>query len=568
MSAPQRKWLAALLALATLGAAGAQAGARGNLVLHGGAIYTLDPKQPWASALVIADGRIAYVGGDAGMRKYLGPAARAIDLRGRMVLPGFHDAHIHPMSGGMRFLRCRLDGLKTSRLVFAAVRACAAAKPKHEWLLGNGWLPEAFGGAGPTRQVLDALVPDRPAYLTTEDGYTGWANSKALSLAGIDLTGPNGTGVVKGDAIDRVRSAIPRVTQAEYREALRRTTAIANRFGITSMFDANVGEAIFDAYRAADLNGELTVRVVAAQRIDPARGPEQIDAMIARRNSVGGRRLRADAAKIFLDGEIDMHSAAMLAPYADTPGQSGEYYIQPAALNALVVRLDAQGFSVHMHAMGDGAVREGLDAIAQAIRINGTRDRRHQIAHIGVADPSDIARFGELGIAANFTPVWFPADDPAAASTEAVLGPERSRWIFPIASIAAHGGRIVASSDWPSPSMNPLDGIQAAVTRRPLDSSRPPRQPQERIDLAAILAAYTRDAAWGAREDAIDGTLEPGKAADLVVLDRNLFTVDVAKIHEARVLLTLLDGEPVYRDARFVWPSGSQPRHAGRRKQA
>jgi predicted amidohydrolase YtcJ len=362
------------------------------------------------------------------------------------------------------------------------------------------------------------------------------------------------TGILENEAVGFVKRHAPQPTGAEYREALRRTTAIANRFGITSLVDANATEAVLDAYRAADRSGELTVRVVAAQRIDPRRGEEQIKELLARRDRVRGPRFRADAAKIFLDGEIDQHTAAMLEPFAGAPGVRGDLLVPPEALDALVRRLDRDGFLIHMHAMGDRAVRAGLDAIERALRANGTRDRRHQLAHLGVIAPEDVPRFGRLGVTADFQPFWAQANDPASASTEAALGPVRSRWMYAMASIAAAGGRIVASSDWPAPSMNPLDAIQVAVTRQPLDGSKPAGQPEQRIGLPAILAAYTLDAAWAAREDAIDGSIEAGKAADLVVLDRNLFEVDVMRLHEVRVLLTLLDGEPVYRDPGLAWP--------------
>jgi predicted amidohydrolase YtcJ len=554
-----------LVALAVV-AAGCHGSSVRPLVLRGGAIYTLDTGRPWASALVIDDGRIVYVGDDAGTRSYLLEGARVIELGGRMVLPGFHDAHLHPMSGAMRLFQCALDAGSVEAL-YAAVRACASAKPRRAWVFGNG-IPQAIIDGGLTCVKLDELVPDRPAFLRTDDGFTSWANSRALRLAGIDPegTGPQTpgvdrdpttrrpTGILRGEATSLVRRLVPEPTEAEHREALRRATGIANRYGITSVFDASAPGPLLDAYRAASVNGELTVRVVVAQRIDATRGEEQVDDLIARRDRVRGRRLRADAAKLFLDGEIEMHTAALLAPYADAPGSSGHLLIPPAALDALARRLDAAGFLIHMHAMGDGAVRAGLDAIDRAIRANGVKDRRHQLAHIGVADPADIPRFGRLGIAANFSPIWFHVDDPAAAPSMAVLGPERSRWMFPIASIAARGGRIVASSDWPGPSMNPLVGIQSAITREPLDGSKPPLQPEERVSLAAILAAYTKDAAWAVREDAIDGSIATGKAADLVVLDQNLFRVDVRAIHEVRVLLTLLDGEPVYRDPQLAWP--------------
>src|SRR5438309_797877 len=300
--------------LALLARAPVRADPAGNLILQEATIYTLDPARPRASALVIQHGRIAYVGDDAGARAFAGEGARTIALGGRMVLPGFHDSHIHPMTGGMRLLRCRLNECKDARNVYAAVRACAAAEPKGAWLLGGGWSPEVFAPRGPNRRKLDELVPDRPTLLTTEDGYTAWVNTSALASAGIhtDGSGPQvggverdprthrPTGVLKDDAVVFVRRHVPEPTQADYREALRRSTAIANRFGITSLVDANASETVLEAYLAAEMAQELTVRVVAAQRIDPGRGEEQIGALLERRERVRGRRVRSNAIKIFL----------------------------------------------------------------------------------------------------------------------------------------------------------------------------------------------------------------------------------------------------------------------------
>jgi len=224
------------------------------------------------------------------------------------------------------------------------------------------------------------------------------------------------------------------------------------------------------------------------------------------------------------------------------------------AIDDIVKRLDAEGFLIHFHAMGDAAVRTALDALEKAAQANGPKDRRHQIAHVGVVDPADIPRFGQLGVAANFSSIWFQADDPPYAGTLAALGPERSKWMYPIASIAKAGGRLTAGSDWPQASLAPLDFIQYAVTRQPLDGSTPPLQPEQRISVAQAIAAYTKDAAWAVRDDKLDGTLEVGKAADIVVLDRDLFKLDVHAIHEAHVLLTLLDGAPVYKDPTFALP--------------
>jgi predicted amidohydrolase YtcJ len=489
------------------------------LILRGGAVYTLDEARPWASAVVIENGRIAYVGDDAGTNVYTG---KVIELKGRMVMPGLHDSHLHPMTGGMSLLRCNLAGAKSAEKLYAKVRACAAAS-KSEWLIGKGWRP---GVAALTVALLDELVPDRPAFLTTEDGYTAWVNSKALKLAGVENDG----GVLRNEAAAAVRKLLPKPGEAEYREAFRLAAAMLNQFGITSVVDASASEAVVDAYAGA----RLPVRVVAAQQIDPGRGPGQVDELIARREKTRGPRFRADAAKFFLDGEIDQHTAAMLEPYAGSSERGSP--IPAEALNAIVRRLDAEGFLIHMHAMGDRAVRAGLDAIEAAEAANGARDRRHQLAHVGVASPEDIPRFGKLGVTANYTPIWAQPKDEAFAPTQAALGAERARFMYPFGSIVKAGGRVVASSDWPSPSMNPFEAMEVAVTRD-----------RERLTLAQILAAYTKDAAWVAREET--GTIAVGKAADLIVLDRNLFKTKA--LGKTRVLLTLLDGEPVYRAAGF-----------------
>jgi len=541
-------------------AAGTSAAA-GNTVFLGGAITTLNDRQPVATALVIADGHIVYVGDDKGARPYVTAKSRVVRLHGRMMLPGFHDAHAHPMSAGLRLLRCQLDGIKTAAKTEASIRGCDRTASE-DWLFASGWSAKV---APPSLAKLDALVPNRPAYVANADGFAVWVNSKTLKAAGIDpetskLAGLERdpethvfTGVVSGDALTQVRQARPKPSEAQFREAFKRWSKMANALGITSVFDAAASPPMVEAYHAPDLARDLTLRVVAAQLVDPTRGPEQVDDMVARRDRVRGTRFRADAAKIFLDGEISQHTAALLQPYADTPGARGDLFVQPDALNALVRRLDAESFLIHMHAMGDRAVRSGLDAIEQAMEANGAKDRRHQIAHIELADPADIPRFAALGVSANLSPGWFDPNDPEIAPAEAALGPERARLMYPAASIAAHHGRLVMSSDWPATGMNPLENIQIAVTRQPLDGSKPPKRPEERVDLTTALTAYIRNAAWVAREDDVDGTIETGKAADLIVLDRNLFKVPAGSIHKAHVLLTLLDGEPVYRDKRIPW---------------
>ncbi|HNR23487.1 MAG TPA: amidohydrolase family protein, partial [Steroidobacteraceae bacterium] len=280
----------AIIAWLLMMAAPAAAERRAELVLRGGAIYTMDAARSWASAVAIADGRILYVGDDAAVAAHTGRDTHVIDLGGRMVLPGFHDSHMHPLSGGLRLVRCQLAGARSPEAIHAAVRACAAASEDREWLVGGGWEPSSFAAGRPHRAILDRLVPGRPVYLATEDGDTAWVSSRALAAAGIDASTPDPpggrierdpttgapTGVLRGAAVSLVRRCIPPPTDAEYREGLRRSLAMANRFGITSVIDASADAAMLEQYRAADRAGALSVRVLASQRVDLGRGAEQV----------------------------------------------------------------------------------------------------------------------------------------------------------------------------------------------------------------------------------------------------------------------------------------------------
>ncbi len=544
-----------------------------DLVFRGGEIYTVDANRSWASAVGIKDGRIIYVGDDERVGTHIGLSTRVVDLSGRMMLPGFHDSHMHPMSGGFsRLLNCRLFDLEWPNEVHAALRECANGLEDGEWLLAIGLDPSVFDGPGPRRTALDELVPDRPAYVSTDRGILAWANTRTLVAAGIDANTPdppNGmierdletgepAGTLRGSAVNLVRQRFPTPPTDKYREALQQSTAMANRFGITSLIDASVNEAMFEAYCEADVAGEMTVRVVASQLIEYGHGVEKVDEFVMRNQRICGDRMRADSAKIFVDGQIDQHTAALLKPYSDAPNTQGQPYFEPEILNAIVARLDAEDFQVHMHVIGDRAIRIGLDAIEKAIEANGPRDRRHQLAHIQFWNPADISRVERLGVVADFQPLWAYADPEVADLVESALGPERSRWLVPMASVADSGAIIVAGSDWPSPSMNPLLAMQIAITRRPPDGSAPAWIPEERVELAQMIEAYTIAGAWLAREESINGSIEVGKAADLIVLERNLFEVDPMVLKDVRVLLTLLEGATVYRDSEFTWPADGQ----------
>jgi predicted amidohydrolase YtcJ len=540
---------------------GAAPEAPADLILTNGAVYTLDAARSWAEAVAVRGGRIVYVGPSTGEKAYRGSSTRVVDLAGKMLLPGFHDAHIHPVTGGMALSQCDLNGLKTRQEVFEAIRAYAAAHPKEKWILGRGWDLPLFPNANPTRQELDALVSDRPARLASADGHSSWVNSKALEIAGVtratadppngrierDATGdPSGT--LRESASRLITRHVPEPTAEQYADGLRRGLEMANRFGITSLIEARAEDPILAAYRAAESGGWLTSRVVASLQVDPARGPEQIPELARKRSAASGGRLRAIAAKIYADGVIESETAALLEPYLDRPGWSGEPNLKAEAFDRLAIALDEAQFQIHIHAIGDRAVRMSLDALEAARRANGPRDARPLIAHLELIDPQDIPRFRRLGVLADFQPLWAFADPYIQELTLPKLGPRRSRWLYPIGSIASGGAIVVAGSDWGVSSMNPLEAIQVAVTRQdPEKASGAAFIPEERVSLPEILAAYTATGAYASFEEKETGSIEVGKAADLVVLDRNLFEIPVGRIHETKVVWTLLAGKEVWR---------------------
>lgn len=533
-----------------------------DLVLRHGVIYPDAGDSATVESLAIRNGRIVFAGDDREAGSFVGDRTEVLDLGGRMVLPGFHDTHIHP-SGGVDLGECLLDDLRTPEAILDSVARYAAAHPDLPWIRGRGWQLPAFPDANPRKEWLDKIVPDRPVYLVAADGHSTWVNSRALALAGVTRATPdppNGrierdratgepTGTLRESASRLVRALLPARTQGEIQAGIMRALAMANRFGITAVHEANAGPDLLEAYAVLDSAGRLTTRVVAALQTDPRAGPAQVDSLRAWRGRYGGTRYFAPrAAKIFADGVIEARTAALLQPYIGGD-QRGEPNLSPEAMDTLVAALDAAGFQVHVHAIGDRAVRMSLDAFEFARRHNGPRDARPIIAHLELIDSADVPRFASLGVIPSFQPLWAFADSYITDLTEPVLGPARSRWLYPIGSVARAGAHLAAGSDWSVSSMNPLEAIQVAITRRAPDSPPGPAWiPEETVDLPTMLRAYTSGGAYAAGEEAINGTLEVGKAADLIVLDRNLYRIPVTQIHAARVLLTLLDGKTVWRD--------------------
>lgn len=536
---------------------------RADLILTNAVVATMAARQPRAGALAVTAGKIVFVGARPKALRLRGPSTRVVDLGGRLVLPAFQDSHVHLIAGGVELGLCDLNGLGTKEEVLAKVRDYAAAHPDAAWITGGGWDLPLFPQANPRKEDLDAIVAGRPVVLDSADGHSAWVNSRALALARItrDTPDPAGgrierdpkTGVPSGtlreSAADLVERLVPETSPADSIRGLRAGLALANRFGIVSIIEASAGPETLDAYAALDKSGELTVRVLASLYVDTDRGVAEVRRLAGLRRRYAGGRLKATAAKIFADGVMEPHTAALLEPYIDRPGDRGTPLLEPEAFDALARALDLAGFQIHVHAIGDRAVRMALNAFEAAGRSNGFRDMRHHIAHLELIDPADIPRFKQLGAAANFQALWAYADTYITDLTLPLLGPRRSRWLYPIGSVARTGARIAGGSDWSVSSMNPLLAIQVALTRRGPDA--PPGEawiPEERVDLMTMLRAYTVNGAWLSHEERTRGTLEAGKAADLIVLDRDLFAIPASEIGRAKVLLTLLDGREVFRD--------------------
>lgn len=535
-----------------------------DLVFQGGKIYTVDAGRTWAQAVSITGADISYVGTDEGAAQHIGPETRVVDLQGRMMVPAFQDIHIHPVSSGMDALAVDLVELETVEQYVAAIKSYADGHPDEPWILGSGWSMAAFGpGALTSRKLIDEVVSDRPVVVASADGHTQWVNSKALEMAGITKDTPDpetgridrdpatgeAIGSLQEGAMDLVSAVIPPASLETRTAGLQYAVKMLNAYGITSIQAAMVGPAELEAYRALDGRNELSLRVVASIYWDRNRGEEQIEDITKLRDDFTNGRVRATTVKMWQDGVMENYTAALLEPYLKIGDTRGISMVDPEILKSAVAKLDALGFQVHFHAIGDAAVRQCLDAVEEARNQNGDLGHRHHISHLQLIHPDDIPRFRQLDVIANFQPLWALSDTYQILLTMPYLGPERSSWQYPIRSVQNSGGMIAFGSDWSVSTANPFEQMETAVTRMgSLGETDEPFYPEERIDLPSAIAAFTINAAYVNHIDDITGSIEVGKLADLVVLDSNLFELDQADISDTQVLLTLMEGEPVYGD--------------------
>ena len=538
-----------------------------DLVITDADVYTVDGSRSWAKGLAVKDGRIVAVEADQGrLTDRIGPRTEVLSLPGRMVVPGFQDAHIHTPFAGRNRLRIFLNDLSGRQEYLVAIARYAADNPEEPWIVGGGWAMEHFPGGTPTKEDLDAIVPDRPVFLFNRDVHGAWVNSKALQLAGIDKDTPDPadgrierdpetgdpSGMLQEGAAyafnDRV---VPLPERAEWEAGILEGQRHLHSLGITGWQDAWVTPGTLDAYRSLAAAGDLKARVVGSLWWDRHQELEQIPEFLAQRESGSVGSFSASTVKIMTDGVLENFTGALLEPYCDGCGghtdNHGLSYVEPDLLAAAVTELDRLGFQVHLHAIGDRAVRNSLDAVAAARAANGMNDLRHHIAHIQIVQPEDIPRFRELGVVANCQPFWAQMEPQMEELTLPFLGRDRSDLQYPFGDLLRSGAVLAGGSDWSVTTANPLEEIEVMANRvGPEHRGEAPFLPEQRVPLPAALAAFTMGTAYVNHDDHDAGSLEVGKRADLAIVDRNLFAAGSGPIGEAVVEATFVGGQRVF----------------------
>ena len=535
-----------------------------DVIVINGKVYAADGGADLAEAVAIRGNKVIRVGSNREIQRLKRAQTVVVDARGGAVMPGFIDAHAHLISGGLSLDQISLGDATTVDEIKDTIRVWSEAHPERAWITGRGWYYQPFNGAMPTRQMLDALVPDRPAYLIAYDGHTGWANTKALKAAGITRrtkSPANGaivkdsrgepTGALKEAAMTLMTAAAPKPTEEDRLAAARAAIDEAHRFGITSVQDAGGGAGDLDLFDRLRKRKELTLRVYQALGADATLTEANLDELEqVRTRFADDPVLKTGAIKLIADGVIESHTAAMLEPYANRPAIKGDARFTPEQLNKVVAMLDKRGWQIMTHAIGDAAVRMSLDAYQSAAKANPApeRGRRHRIEHIETIDPADVPRFGKLGVVASFQPVHAtPSPTPGDVWSVNIGEARASRgWMWN--SIARSGGRLAFGSDWPVMTLDPLKGLHVAVTRATQDGLPEGGWiPSERLTLRRAIDAYTRDAAWASFDELRKGVLARDMLADIVVLTDDIFSGPASRLTTTEVAVTIVDGKVVYR---------------------
>ena len=539
-----------------------------QLLLKNGSVYTVDPGRSWVEAIAIADGKIVYTGSDNGAASLVNPDTIVVDLDGKMALPGFVDAHAHP-SHAMDYVgNISLYLLDSQEAYRGAIAEFVEDHPTAEVYRGSGWDNKYYPSTGPTKEILDSIVPDRPISLVSYDGHSVWVNSLTLNMAGItrETTDPEGglierdlasgepNGTLRESAMRLVDKVIPDYSMQERKDALLAYQEMASRAGITLSHDAMLEQESIQAFKELEAEGLLRMRFRGAVLMEPNLPIErQVEEALNWQLRNKGPDFQTKTAKIFVDGVIEGGTAYLFEPYLHKPGFCGEPIWQPEILNAVSAALDAAGIQIHFHVIGDAAAHITLDALEVAQDENGKRDSRHLITHLQLVAPADIQRFKRLGVIGVPQPFWFAIDEYYWSLALPFLGKERADSQYPMRSFLEAGVKMASASDFPvTIPFDPLIGIQAGITRTAIDGSvEDVLWPDERVSLEEMIASFTINGAYANFLENVTGSLEVGKRADVVVLERNLFDIPPSEISKTEVLMTLVDGKEVYRAPGF-----------------
>jgi hypothetical protein len=517
-------------------------------------------------AVAVANGRILAVGSDEEIQAYQGPNTAVIDLKGRLAVPGLSDSHVHFIDGGFQLLSVDLKDARSEEEFVRRIAAKARTLPSGRWIQGGDWDEEAWPSERlPNRWLIDSVTPHTPVFISRYDGHSALANSLALNLAGVTKSTPDPpggvivrdpksgepTGILKDEAQELVAKVIPPPTESEMEEALRAALKEAAHVGLTSVHDITVGADSWNGsftgeielLRRAELEGWLTCRIYAITPI--AQWKKLADAGIS--HAMGSDFLKLGAVKAFADGSLGSRTAWMFKPYDDDPGNSGlpmPLMAPPAKMGELAQHADKAGLQICTHAIGDRAVSAILD-IYEKVGGDHPAAHRFRVEHAQHVRPEDFGRFGKLGIVASMQP-YHAIDDGRWA--EKRIGHERARSGYAWRTMLNAGAVLAFGSDWPVAPLDPLSGIYAAVTRATLDGKNPAGWfPEQRLTVEEALRAYTRASAYAAFEEMDEGTISPGKLADVVVLSEDLFRIPPERIKDVRVEVTIVGGRIVYR---------------------
>ncbi len=541
--------------------------AQADLIVINGDILTMDAMFPRVEALAVAQGRVIALGTSADIRSFASRATKVIDAGGRMVLPGFQDTHIHLQDSGHGYgLNANLEAARSIAELAKELKDFAA-RHRGNWVNGVGWYTGIFTDHNLTRQVLDEAVPDRPCYILASDGHNACLNSAACRAVGLERGTPdpfNGhfvldeagdpTGMLHEDAIDWALKRMPPVTDAEYAEGVRFAQALCNRNGFTGVLDASVGRRHARVYQGLADAGKLTVRLCATAKVKPEETTrEALERIEALRREHRSAAFNIHSAKFFLDGVLENRTGAMIDPYSDAIGGNAPLMFEARHIKELFTAFDAARFQIHVHVIGDLAVRAALDGLEAARNANGRWPSLHQLAHVQCIDPADIPRFRDLGAMANVQALWARHEPSVTDVALPMVGAERGKWMYAFRSLIDAGAPFCLSSDWGVSTLNPFQIMETAITRQPprKQGDHPVFLPEQRMTRAECIMGYTLNAAAAAWRGDDTGSLAYGKYADFIILDRDILTCDVYDIGDTHVVLTVLGGQEVHRDSGF-----------------